>query len=223
MTIWFLFLSRCAAHLNMLCNAALRAYERYGIVTSNSTGKSTQHGMLLNYDSLPGIVPSALLPLFGVYPSDSWVAKMKVESTQYSKSRSSNKLFTGDSQDKEQRATENIVIFSQKILQPTFERMNDISLGIMKTVFPHLYSHMVNPDTGAASWNAINQIQNPSSGIGREDAGNAMLPSTVFDKISVPPQSRHSNLGGLLIKPFRPWEPFASTHYSIPYEVSSSV
>ena len=57
----------CAAHLNMLCSSALRAYEQYG--TFNDT---TQRGFLVNYESLPGSVARVLLPSFGVEPSEFW-------------------------------------------------------------------------------------------------------------------------------------------------------
>ena len=58
--------------------------------------------MLVPYDSLPGFVPSILLPLFGISPLPvSWLSKLTEESNYYSKSRGSKiRVFAGDSKDK---------------------------------------------------------------------------------------------------------------------------
>lgn len=61
----------CAAHLNMLCTSALKAYEEYGVYNDSS-----QRGFLVNYESLPGSVARLLLPSFGVDPSEHWLSKM---------------------------------------------------------------------------------------------------------------------------------------------------
>jgi hypothetical protein len=49
----------------MLCNSALRAYEKYGVVAVNNTGVLHQRGLLVNYESLPGAIPKVMLPMFG--------------------------------------------------------------------------------------------------------------------------------------------------------------
>ena len=72
----------------MLCGAALRAYEKYGSTIDPATGTRIQRGLLLYYEALPGAIPKVMLPLFSrTVLTASWLEKMKVESTQYSKGR----------------------------------------------------------------------------------------------------------------------------------------
>ena len=110
--------SWCAAHLNMLCNFAIRAYEAHGKFPSGA-----QRGMLVNYESLPGAVPRALLPMFGVRDvSTDWLRRMSVEAQSYSKSRGTrlDHSFGGDSRDKEARSTPGIRKYAREILLPTY-------------------------------------------------------------------------------------------------------
>lgn len=109
----------------MLCEHALEAYAHHGTVSSGDTLK--QRGLIVNYDSLPGIVPKVVLPLFGVVVTESWVSKMIEESGQYSKARSNAREFTGDSEDKDSRATEDITKWSNVILSPSYEKLAGLS------------------------------------------------------------------------------------------------
>ena len=147
----------CAAHLNMLCSSAVRAYESYG--RYNDTG--TQRGFLVNYDSLPGSIARLLLPSFGIEPSEYWLTRMAVESKQYSKSRGAVPLpFTGDSEDKEERATAGIQKFAKLILDPTYDVMEKISADGLKELSPSLYTRMlVRRENGMEiSWQMLKDV-----------------------------------------------------------------
>jgi hypothetical protein len=121
-------LDRCASHLNVLCESALNTYEKYSTYNKadDSKNKVKQRGVLVNYDSIPGIIPKIVLPLFKVDLTDKWLTKMIDESSQYSKSRVQKSAgeFLGDSEDKDERATEGIVTWAEKILQPSYELMD---------------------------------------------------------------------------------------------------
>ena len=121
----------------MLCNFAANAYEKYGKRIVNGT--EIQRGMLVNYESLPGVVPRALLPLFGIreVPA-SWLTAMTVESKSYSKSSSSRMAdrghFGGDSHQKEARANEEIRNYATSILQPTYDKLNAYFAEALKSI-----------------------------------------------------------------------------------------
>ena len=147
----------CAAHLNMLCSSAVRAYESYG--RYNDTG--TQRGFLVNYDSLPGSIARLLLPSFGIEPNEYWLTRMAIESKQYSKSRGAVPLpFTGDSEDKEERATAGIQKFAKLILDPTYDVMEKISSDSLKELSPSLFTRMsVRRESGMEiSWQMLKDV-----------------------------------------------------------------
>jgi hypothetical protein len=119
----------------MLCEHAAEAYDSYGhyadgvVRHRNEPGASEsgkQRGILINYESLPGIIPSVVMPLFGVNPSDGWVNKMADESTQYSKGRGGSKsgVFTGDAEKKDAGASDSIRKWADLILQPSYEKLS---------------------------------------------------------------------------------------------------
>jgi hypothetical protein len=98
----------------------------------------SQRGALINYDSIPGIFPKIILPLFQVNLTSKWLKKMTEESSQYSKSRTVGKEFSGDSEDKEERATENIVHWAEKILQPSYDILDqDAKRGLQRLLESH--------------------------------------------------------------------------------------
>ena len=136
---------RCAGHLNMLCISAIKAYKTHGLYSNNSNNNSNpprqptgnQRGLLVNYDSLPGIVPKALLPLFGVSRgqiSPTWIASMQRVSTKYSKGRSSGASFNGDSKQKSSRATGSIKKYALSILQPSYRALLGFSVKALGVV-----------------------------------------------------------------------------------------
>jgi hypothetical protein len=83
--------------------------------------------MLINYDALPGIVPRALLPLFGLDASSEWLERMIEEASVYSKARSNSREFTGDSEEKEEKASDELARWAAIILGPSFDKMINIS------------------------------------------------------------------------------------------------
>ena len=149
----------CAAHLNMLCNSALHAYEKFGVRT-DSAGTVTQRGLLVNYEALPGIVPRAILPMFGVDPYPGWLTKMEQESKQYSKGRGGNtKIFKGDSQDKDERATRAIQKYAKAILEPTYTKLLTASEESLKGAAPQEYAGLTAAENGASKdWKPLAKI-----------------------------------------------------------------
>jgi hypothetical protein len=206
----------------MLCNNAIRAYKEYG--TYND---SQQRGFLVNYDSLPGSIPRVLLPSFGVEPSDYWLSKMAVESKSYSKGRNVPKLFFGDSEDKEERATAAIQQFSNSILQSSYEEMAAISTAALKSLSSTLFEKIVIKSASGATldinWKSLKDIP-------------------VAATYSVPLSSRHRKVDPLIAegmkrsldgtdslrgrhsssfkaKEYLSWAPFSNTHNSKPVQV----
>ena len=124
----------CAAHLNALCEYALEAFDEF---------KHSGRGLLLDYQYLPGAVTNIVLPHFGMTHRlhKSYFKKLVVESVQYSKSSVRNKkrgkfgFFGGDSEDKEKRATPSIEEWAEKILKPSYIKMEQISLLQMQQVY----------------------------------------------------------------------------------------
>lgn len=202
----------CAAHLNMLCSHALDAYDKYSVI-KKSNGDVIQRGFLINYESLPGIVPSVLLPLFGITTTPHWLSKMAVESTQYSKGRKSGaKVFTGDSADKEERATHNIQKYAKEILQPNFDRMNEIYTGILRTFSPlntptneelKIVPTVPVPAKEKYYTDALNIIENSHGG---QLGGDIAAGHTVAEG--------HSAFDKGLTREYLPWIPFSNVHTS---------
>lgn len=210
----------CAAHLNMLCTFALRAYSNY-----NSTPVTLHpRALLINYDSLPGIVPKALLPLFGVQPSESLLRKMEEESKHYSKSRGSVfRLFFGDSQDKDKRSTPNIQLYGEKILGPSYQQLNQLAIESFARL-------EITADTQAqlitehgVDWKSIQSIRGPAvlkdieaiAGI-RSGSSGASNSRRGFVSEDIDVNQQHSHV--LKTKEFEPWAPFANHHSSQPVE-----
>jgi hypothetical protein len=196
----------------MLCSHALDAYDKYSVI-KKSNGDIIQRGFLINYEALPGIVPSVLLPLFGITTTPHWLSKMAVESTQYSKGRKSGaKVFTGDSADKEERATHNIQKYAKEILQPNFDRMNEIYTGILRTFSPlntptneelKIVPTVPVPAKEKYYTDALNIIE--SSHGGQLD-GDIAAGHTVAEG--------HSAFDKGLTREYLPWIPFSNVHTS---------
>jgi hypothetical protein len=129
----------CAAHLNMLCECAVEAFEEFGTYKSDP---ERNRGLFIDYKYLPGAVPTVFLPHFGMTeaPATWLLRRMSKESSQYSKSSSRNTkrgkggLFTGDSADKEKRATAAIDDWSEKIMGATYEKMTSLSLPVLRSL-----------------------------------------------------------------------------------------
>jgi len=156
----------CAGHLNMLCNSAIASFEYAGMFKGGR-----QRGMLVNYESLPGAVPRALLPMFGVETvSSDWLSRMAVESKSYSKSRptkrkgsSSDHSFSGDSIDKEARSTQDIRKYAKLVLMPTFEKQARLSQHALQNVMtPSDYKAISSDDdAGSVNWRKLSTIPAP--------------------------------------------------------------
>lgn len=215
----------CAAHLNMLCSSALLAYEKYGVKTA-ADGTVVQHGMLINYDALPGIVPRAVLPMFGVNPYPAWLAKMEQESKQYSKGRGKSKVFEGDSADKDERATKAIQKYANAILQPTFEKLVAISEESLKAAAPKEHA-LLKPtgEDGSKDWTVLSKVPDriltkiaPMHSASHDDKPHgADLPELLKSHLRGAHGSSHSEI--LVPKKFVPWIPFSNTHNSKSIEV----
>jgi hypothetical protein len=150
----------CAAHLAMLCESALKAYDKYG-VTHDDEGHIRQRGMLINYESLPGAVGRALLPLFGVYPDKKWLTKMTEESKVYSKGKGKTNSFSSDNKDKEDHATDAIELYANSILDKKYVKMATIGLDSLQVISPESYDLMINgerPDVRSVDWTLLKTV-----------------------------------------------------------------
>ncbi len=135
----------------MLCEQALKTYEKYGHFPDGRI-----RGTPVLYDSLPGAVPKAVLPLFGQAATEEWLARMKFESTQYSKGSSGKRgSFKGDSERKEEAATEEIKKAADVLVGDVYTRMVGIYaenlLSITRSQLP------LPVIGGKVDWNKIKQ------------------------------------------------------------------
>jgi len=228
----------CAAHLSMLCSHALQAYEEF-----NATDSNSPRALLINYESLPGIVPRGLLPHFHVPVSKAWIKKMEVESKHYSKSRSSKfRLFVSDSKDKDSRATNEIQTYANSLLQPTFEKLNAIAVESLFQSVPKLFQLLSNSDskanlqmkeiqkklseTAAASIDGGKALQKEDTEVIWKEISPLLIVED-FIEDSQPSAEKQGSLGDsnenkfhfghssvLTEKEFEPWLPFANHHHS---------
>lgn len=113
----------CAAHLSMLCAAALASDQASG-----------DRALMVNYDSLPGSLVHYVIPThFGVSPFDQLDAQRMIDTSNvYSKRRkalppggdvASVKKWEGDSEAKEQAASEEVREAAAVIMRPFFEKL----------------------------------------------------------------------------------------------------
>jgi len=209
----------CAAHLSWLCSSALSAWDTYGYITTlddNSTAQvGTLRGMMVNYESLPGIIPSVVLPrLFNVSVSVPWLEKMQSEGPLYSKSfkppkgqeqpRRPGLNFGGDSADKESRASEKIFIWSERVLGPLYDRMQQIAVNTVQTLAPEL-----RVESEALNWTTLAAI--PKEAV-------LSLQDTQASLVTRPPVAEEDVIQSLRESVYTPWNPFSERHISQPYE-----
>lgn len=207
----------------MLCKKALQNYEKYSIFTHPSAGNrlNQQRGLLINYDSLPGYTAHVMLPFFGIDPlPERWLAKMEQESDFYSKGRGvlSKRVFEGDSEDKDTRATDSINKYADELLSESFQLLNQKSVEGMRQAFPDVFSKLF--PSGQVDWTAIKEIPTAASaaaagslrggGAGQRQLGRGGLIKTDGDL-------GHSAI--LKQKEFVPWAPFTNHHSSKTIEV----
>lgn len=223
----------CAAHLNMLCSHALAAYEKYGVAT-DAQGSVRQRGMLVNYDALPGIVARAVLPMFGVAPHAAWLTKMALESQHYSKGRGSSKIFSGDSQDKDERATKAIVKYASSILLPAYDKLVALSEESLRAAAPKEFALLTPAADGEGKdWKVLSKVPDrlltkvlplaphkqeddraPAAAEAGEGAAGAAEEAEGGGRGSL---RGHSHVARP--KTFVPWIPFSNTHSSKSFEV----
>jgi hypothetical protein len=175
----------------MLCNHALDAMKTFGKFDSGR-----QRGMLIDYDGLPGVIPRVALPLFGVkeVPGE-WIRSMETETKFYSKSRKGKQnSFSGDSEDKDKRATDEIRAAAEAILVPTFEKMTQYA---KKSVL-------------AAA---------PSSEVSASEPVSALSAQEFWSTFaSFPKVATVRNSAAISEVDRAVWSTFANNHSSVPYE-----
>jgi hypothetical protein len=228
----------------MLCNYAIRNYEKHGTRLDPSTKELVPRGLLINYDALPGYVPQILLPHFGIDPLPAaWLLKVTEESNFYSKSRGTKaKTFSGDSHDKDSRATKAIQEFAEKILTPTYLTLEQLG---RKSIPPArlaeiMKQHQLQSEADF-DWKILKPIPTLAELAGATGAGgvSAALPAgaalgAAAGPVPTPRAKRpvsvvetlptkllgvgHSTV--LKEKEFVPWDPFTNHHSSRPVQVS---
>ena len=206
----------CAAHLNMLCTHAIDALNTYGTY-KGTTRDGTQRGIVVDYAGLPGAIPRVMLPLFGVSTvSQSLISKMEEVSQFYSKGgrKKSGEVFEGDSEDKEERADEDVKRAAENILQPSYDTLAGLSTG---SIFAMKEEFIGGPPSQGATldpehlWDELAELPSVpvSPGALRGMSQAPHVPSEGFSTLKDLPSEMD-----LL------WKSFASNHSSKPFEVS---
>merc|ERR1712196_590480 len=122
----------------------------------------------------PGAFVSVLLPLFAQTPTELWLDNIKLESHEYSKARRGEKMFQGDSEDKDMRATNKIKKYSKLILDPTYATLNKEAEKDLITYMPDVYSRIIQ-DTDQKSRNYLNlrgTLAKPFEKVGSHNASD---------------------------------------------------
>lgn len=143
----------CAAHLAMLCQSALDAYKTFGVFEAGER-VGEPRGLFINYEGLPASIPKILLKHFDVEVSNNWVSAIKEESAFYSKGRGKEKGFTGDSEEKEEEASEATKEWAEKILQPLYEELEALGTKVALHVHPEVEALPVTTE-GMKDWKQL--------------------------------------------------------------------
>ena len=221
----------CAAHLSMLCESAIAAYSKHGVTTTDE-GHVKQRGIMINYESLPGIIPRVVLPLFGAEPSTRWLKKMHVESRQYSKGRTTgSRIFKGDNEDKEKHATEAIEKYSSSILDQSYSKLLKLGEESLRAARPAEFQAMVLTEEEKDSplhkrnWKFLAEIpshteeQRITGDLHGGSDGSISSLRGGGDARGRGVAEKHSK--ALEEKDFVPWAPFANTHESKSFHPAS--
>jgi hypothetical protein len=220
----------------MLCNYAIRNFEKFGTRVDPVSKELVQRGLLINYDSLPGYVPQVLLPLFGIDPLPAaWLQKLTEESNYYSKSRGTKlRTFKSDSEDKDMRATEAIEKFADKILAPTYKVLEAKALQGLNSVAPTIVDTTLQKSSlQKAQWNwkllsplpTVEELLGGGSAGSAENSGAAPAAGEASAKGASAVETLPTQLRGvghstaLKEKEFVPWAPFANHHSSRSFQV----
>lgn len=212
----------CSAHLNMLCSSAVAAFDQFSNYSITNSNRANPRGFLINYESLPGIIPTVILPHFGVEVSPRWRERMAEESVNYSKGRSTSRKFESDSADKEERATAAIQKYSTAVLQSNYEIMVKKSLEGIQMVSPSIYTSLTS--SGRINWDILKPIHSSVSVSHANKKDNLEIVNSpaapAVEEAKVFAASEDTYPHSLLPKiEYFPWAPFANTHNSKPFEV----
>lgn len=197
----------CAAHLASLCAAALDAYNTHSL---DSRGEP--RGLLIEYKALPGIIPRVLLP-GKVAVTPSWVAKMREEADFYSKSRTSNRVFTGDAQQKEERAPTALRAAAERILDPLYHKLLDASASSIDALATSSVTMLrVSSPSGPTTFTAGRDDLKFLAAFPDEALVQETLQASKAIIKSATPAVPEKDAS------FAAWDPFAVSHSSVPFE-----
>jgi hypothetical protein len=185
----------------MLCDHAIEAMMTYGKY-SHGAMSGKQRGLAVDYDSMPGVVAKQVLKHFGVKDvSDAWLTKMAEESGFYSKARKGTKKsieFSGDSEDKENRAPKDLRDAADKLLSDSFASLTQLSKESLTEIgLPSDVKEALNENTEKA-WELLSELPNNAQLISAES----------IEKLSLGNKTRNLELTS-----------FASSHSSQFFEV----
>lgn len=143
---------------------------------------------------------------------------------------------TGDSEDKDERATAPIQKYSNSILQPTYDKMLAVSANNLKKISLELYNTIIikndnrndvktDPNNGfvtdTVNWKSLKDIpvtathSVPISQMGKKFE----IPNEIED-VDSSNHLRGQHSTSLKIKEFLSWAPFSNTHKSKPFQVN---
>ena len=194
----------CAAHLHMLCTHAIDSHDKY------SKADEGRRGAVVDYSSLPGSLVKIIFPLFKYSPSTAVLNKIARVSGQYSKDRKAglggqsrkSGHFSGDSESKDSKASDEMRRFAEAIMLNSFSRLAVLAEESAETFLTdtELHSLPLHPELPGRDWKSISQLQSSTSVALKFLKG-------VFD-------SWHSKV----IPPVPAAQPFGNSHDSKPFE-----
>lgn len=202
----------------MLCKSALRAMNSFGQYNSSSLA---QRGLFINYESLPGIIPQAILPLFEVIPTNTWLTRMKQEVNHYSKARGmKNYIFQGDSEDKDARATLRIKQYSEEILDKSYSQLEHNAVISLSRVLPAL-EKLANSDR--IDWKILSSIPGDMYpfmlNVSENNEAYRIFRSTKKFAYKISEDPKHIPHSTFIERDYTSWAPFANHHNSRRYQV----
>lgn len=187
----------------MLCDYAIDAMSTHGKFIGGARS-GVQRGLAVDYDSMPGVVARQVLRHFGVQDvNDAWLAKMAEESGFYSKSRqgaTKSLEFSGDSEDKENRAPKGLRSAAEKLLGDSFSSLTKLSTESLLAVGLSEDVKVALREDPEKAWVLLSELPTSS-------AQNSMSSAAGSSKVAAAARNLE------LIS-------FASTHNSQPFEVS---
>lgn len=178
--------------MTQLYHAAQSAFLKHG----SAAFGSAQRAVFLPVTSLPGSIPRIVLPLFGIIaPSRLWLTEMAATA-----------IRSGPMADR-----------SPIVQLPPNPAAEDLATRYLQPVLPALMEASFETIAKLGPQELKERPECLVSSAGLSKCWDSI--STVPRVMSIPGREGHSLLPDVPVVPYTPWEPFANTHTSKPFEV----